>query len=111
MDIGQSSDGSVPGERELYIRFLDEGRVRCGEGVQIAGIFREIRLMISGNGEPVAALILRMPGMALQPVEGDMVPAPQGEELLPEIRVLDLGEPFPFPVEKPALGDGFDHIR
>ena len=105
------TDEAVSGKRVLNIRFLDEGRVRCGEGVQIAGIFREIRLMIGGDGEPVAALILRMPGMALQPVEGDMVPAPQGEELLPEIRVLDLGESFPLPVEKPALGDGFDHIR
>ena len=95
----------------LYIRFLDEGRVRCGEGVQIAGIFREIRLMIGGNGEAVAALILWMPGMAFEPMERDMVPAPQGKEFLPEIRVLDLGESFPFPVEKPALGDGFDHIR
>ena len=66
--------------------------------------------MIGGNGEAVAALVLRMPGMAFEPMERDMVPAPQGEELLPEIRVLNLGESFPLPVEQPALGNRLHDI-
>ena len=112
MDIGQSSDGWIRiGEEGAKNRFLHEGRVRFGEGVQIAGIIRQVGLVVGRDGEAVAALILWMPGVAFEPMERDMVPAPQGEELLPEIRVLDLGEPFPFPVEKPALGDGFGHIR
>ena len=66
--------------------------------------------MIGGDGETVAPLVEGMAGMPLEPVESDTVPAPEGEEFLPEIGVLDLRESLLLPIEEPALRDGLHDI-
>ena len=72
---------------------------------EVTGILRQIILVARLYGEGVAALVFRVSGMALQPVEADPVLPGDGIVAEPEVHVFLTLEALPFPVFKPALAD------
>ena len=81
----------------------------------VAGILRQILPGRAAPGQLVAALVLRMAGVAAQPLEGDLVGLEQGHEPHPEVHVLDgllvaLDPGMPDPAGKPALLDGVAQV-
>ena len=68
------------------------------------------RVLVGGHGQGVAALVLGVSCMALEPVEGDTVPAVHGVEPEPQVHVLLLGEPGALPGVEPAFVDGLHHV-
>ena len=67
----------------------------------VPSVLREAGEGVGGDGEAVAALVLRMPGVALDPGETEPEAGRQGVELRPEVVVL---------LAFPALRDRFDHV-
>ena len=66
--------------------------------------------MVGRHGQGVAALVLGMPRVALEPVEGHPVAAEDRVEPQPQVHVLLLGEAGALPVLEPALVDGFHDV-
>ena len=78
---------------------------------EITDVFAEILPTgVGGHGKLVAALVLGVAGMALEPVEGDAVPMVYGIEPEPQVHVLLLGETGAFPGLEPTFVDGFHHV-
>ena len=78
---------------------------------KIAGVFQEVfPALVRGHGEGVAALVLRVAGVALEPVEGDAVPAINGIEPKPKVHVLLLRETSALPGFQPAFIYGLDYV-
>ena len=79
---------------------------------EIADVFEEVfPAGVGGDCELVAALVLGMAGVALEPIERDAVTAVHGVEAEPQVHVLLLGETGAFPGFEPAFVHGFDHVR
>ena len=81
----------------------------------VAGVVGQILSGRAPPGQFVAALVLRMAGVAAQPLEGDLVGLEQGHEPHPEVHVLDgllvaLDPGMPDPAGKPALLDGVAQV-
>ena len=66
--------------------------------------------MVGGHGKGVAALVFRVAGVALYPVESHAVPAVDGVEPEPQVHVLFLLEAGSLPLLQPAFVEGLNHV-
>lgn len=85
-------------------------KTAAGIFLNVSAILRKRRLVIGFNSKRVTSLVLRMSGMAFEPMETDSVQPVQLQEPLPQVNILLLCKTGTLPLFKPPLIYGLHDV-